>query len=297
MTHVEPDFATPFLDALEAAGRPFEGDVERLTAALAEVWRGACEQRAELSVSPASFMTHLAASVDPDAPAEVAVGRIRADDLLLALACGEGVPAALARFEAQVLPRVEPALVRLRISPEMVDEVKQTVRAEVLVRTSPERAPGIMRYSGRGRLASWLRIVAVRAAGRLMDRSRREVLLTESVLGDLTPPSGDPELEYLKGTYRAQFRDAFSGALTQLPDEQRDLLCQHYLERLTIDDLGAALGVHRATAARRIVRAREMLLQATRQNLMRQVRVGQTECDSILRLIESQLMVSIPGGR
>jgi len=37
-----------------------------------------------------------------------------------------------------------------------------------------------------------------------MDRGRREVLLTESVLGDLTPPSGDPEVEYLKGTYQAQ---------------------------------------------------------------------------------------------
>lgn len=288
------DLARPFLHALQERGGQYLGDVialeellQRITASAAEAWPG-------VSVETARFMSHLAHRVGPAAAGACDLERARTDDLYLALACALGDTAALATLEARVLPGVDPALARLRISPEMVDEVKQMVRTEVLVSLGPGRGPGIERYSGRGRLASWLRIIAVRAAGRLMDRGRREVLLTESVLGDLTPPSEDPEVEYLKDTYRAQFRAAFALALTDIPAEQRDLLCQHYLERLTIDDLGEAMGVHRATAARRVARAREVLLAATRRNLMSQVRVGGTECDSILRLIESQLQVSMP---
>ncbi len=289
------ELAGPFVDALQGLGGTYAGDDGELDEALQQIIASAEAAWPGVRVEAPAFMAYLAHRVDPEAADAAALERVRTDDLYLAHACALGDTAALSALEAKVLPGVEPALARLRISAEMVDEVKQMVRTEVLVSRGADRGPGIEGYSGRGRLASWLRIIAVRSAGRLMDRGRREVLLTESVLGDLTPPSGDPEVEYLKGTYRVQFRAAFAQALTEIPGDQRELLCQHYLERLTIDDLGEAMGVHRATAARRVARAREVLLTATRRNLMSQVRVGRTECDSILRLIESQLQASMPG--
>lgn len=62
-----------------------------------------------------------------------------------------------------------------------------------------------------------------------------------------------------------------------MSSDERDLLRQHVLHGRTIDEIGAALGVHRGTAARRIARARETLLKGTRRRLMARLRVTRGE--------------------
>ena len=61
----------------------------------------------------------------------------------------------------------------------------------------------------------------------------------------------------------------------------------------SIEQIGAIYRVHRATVARWIADARELLLHQTRELLSRRVRVSNDELESILWLIDSQMDVSL----
>jgi RNA polymerase sigma-70 factor (ECF subfamily) len=65
------------------------------------------------------------------------------------------------------------------------------------------------------------------------------------------------------------------------------------LRGLGIDQIAALHGVHRATAARRLERAREALLVATRKSLMSRLSIDSAEFESLMDLIRSRLDVSI----
>jgi RNA polymerase sigma-70 factor (ECF subfamily) len=71
------------------------------------------------------------------------------------------------------------------------------------------------------------------------------------------------------------------------------LLRQSVVHGLNIDQIAAVFGVHRATAARRVERAREALLAATRKSLMSRLSIDRTEFESVMALIKSRLDVSI----
>ncbi|MEM9461696.1 MAG: transcriptional regulator, partial [Myxococcota bacterium] len=62
-----------------------------------------------------------------------------------------------------------------------------------------------------------------------------------------------------------------------------------------IDRIGAIYGVHRATAARWIARARAQLLEGTRAEFAARTSVSAEHCDSLFALMRSQLDVSLPG--
>ena len=117
-------------------------------------------------------------------------------------------------------------------------------------------------------------------------------MLTNSILSGISPPTDDLELDYLKRTYRNEFKVAFEQALQLLSTRDRNLLGHHYVDRLSIDEIGTIYSIHRATAARRLARARQALLKHTRKTLMQQIKVDRAEFDSIIRLIESQLPVT-----
>ena len=62
---------------------------------------------------------------------------------------------------------------------------------------------------------------------------------------------------------------------------------------MTIDEIAAAFGIHRATAARRVTSARDKLLADTRRRLLEKLSLESRELDSIFRLIESRLHISM----
>src|SRR5262249_39179513 len=94
--------------------------------------------------------------------------------------------------------------------------------------------------------------------------------------------------------YRGAFRDAFRAAVKALGDDQRLLLRQNVLDGLSIDRLAVFYRVHRATVARRLESARKALLDGTHRMLAARLQVRAEEVESILRLIASQLEVSLP---
>jgi RNA polymerase sigma-70 factor (ECF subfamily) len=105
----------------------------------------------------------------------------------------------------------------------------------------------------------------------------------------------DLEVDYLKGHYRAVFEAALKETLTELPVQQRNVLRLSFVEGLSIDEIGALHGVHRATAARWIAAAREAILDGTRRRLRSDLSLSDSEFDSVVRLVQSQLEVSLRG--
>lgn len=267
------------------------GRVEERLSEILETARG---QWPTLRVDPQQFLAYLASRLSEAPEIEPALERLHASDLYLAQACAGGDSPAIAAFETHCLSCIDQVAVQLKLSNATTEEVKQTLRVQLFVAPAEDAAPMITNYSGRGSLRNWVRIIAVRTAGKLMDRGKREVLLTESVMDGMLPASDNLELDFLKRTYRDQFRTAFQNALQSLSSRERNLLGHHFVDRLNIDEIGTLYSVHRATAARWLVRARESLLKRTRQALMQQIQVNRAEYDSIIRLIESQLPVSFP---
>jgi RNA polymerase sigma-70 factor (ECF subfamily) len=221
-----------------------------------------------------------------------AVDEARAGDLYLACACAARSEKAAALFTAEYGPDLERAAARIRAPGVSPEDARQMLLHRILVGDEDHR-PKIESYSGRGSLRNWVRAVAARAAIDLHRKGgHRELGAAESLLETLTN-SADPEIEYLKRHYRHQFNRAFETAVNALPARSRNYLRHAFIDRLTIDQVAALYGVHRATAARRLAAARDALLAATRTALIEQLEIGETELDSIMRLIGSRFEVSV----
>ena len=212
--------------------------------------------------------------------------------LYLACACVRGVSAAIHAFEAEYMGEVRRAVERTRLAPDMVDELTQTLRTELLVGREGAR-PKLAEYGGKGDLRGWLRVTATRAAIKVSKRLGKQAAAEGDGLLEQRSSGSDPDLLYLKASYGKAFREAFLGALEALDARDRNILRQHFLDGMTIDDLGAAYQVHRATAARWIQAAREELLKGTRQAFQKLAALRPDECDSVLRLVESRLDVTL----
>ena len=214
-------------------------------------------------------------------------------DLALAAACATGEPTALAAFE-HVLAEVEIAGTATGSPPDLVEEVKQQLRVQLLV-GHDGKPPGIAGFRGRGPLRGWIRITASRELIRHKKKQARERLLPpdDGELDPLLSSLIDPALEALKAEYRVELAGALRQAIADLSAEDRALLRQHVVDKLSIDDLGAAFGVHRATAARWLQRARSGLVNATHRRLAEQLALPIDEMASVIRLVRSQLDASV----
>ncbi len=155
--------------------------------------------------------------------------------------------------------------------------------------------PKILEYSGKGELRSWFRIVAARSI--LMNCERPNVIRTPSLSADSglweTAGAADPELANIRQRYKGIFRQAFERAVRELEPEERNLLKCHYILRMLTDELAKAFGMHKATAARHVAKARRKLLQRTRAQLKSDLGVDSGELDSVMRLFDGEMSVSL----
>jgi RNA polymerase sigma-70 factor (ECF subfamily) len=175
------------------------------------------------------------------------------------------------------------------------DEVLELLRARLFVR-SGGALPRIATYSGRGPLAGWLKVAAVRVAvGHYRaSRAARERSVDGDVLERLAPSaSADPELAYLRARYQAVFEDALKQALTALTPQQRTLLRLYYVDGIRVEKLGAMSGVHGSTVSRWLARARGTLLRETRRLVVAAVPLSDSEYDSLLRVVRSGFHLSL----
>lgn len=222
---------------------------------------------------------------------DVELDALHVEDLYLASACAQGDPRAIALVEEHYLAELGPALAQFDAGGIPREEVLQLLRVHLFV-SDQESAPRITGYGGLADLRSWLKVVATRLAIDLARKQRRERPLDEQELECLPAGAPSPELTLLHETYRAEFKAAFAAAFAALPVRERNLLRHQIIDQLGIDGIGALYGVHRATAARWVARAREKLVRGVRRELQAALRVGRDELDSILRAVASQIEIS-----
>jgi len=251
----------------------------------------ALEQRPGLSGSAGDFARHLEALTGSPADPPIDPAKLRLGDLYLAWCCGRGCARALERFWTEYVPDVHQTARAMTKDPDSADDIVQDVVKHVLV-GGGERGPAILSYEGRSKLGRWLRSVTVRAA--LANRARPGLVSDEDDATSLVPSSAeDPEIALLKQHSGATVERALRRALDSLELDERLVLQQHLVDGLGIDQLAAIYRIHRATAARRVAKARDALLVATRRHLRETTRLVGRELDSLIRFAQSRVRLSL----
>jgi RNA polymerase sigma-70 factor (ECF subfamily) len=240
--------------------------------------------------APAAVLTSIA-------ELEGYLGRCRPNELALAIAagCSAGARAiaAITEIERAYRMTIDSTCRRFVNATHTADDLKQILRTRLFV-AEPGKQPKIADYAGQGFLENWLRVTAVRI---FLDLAKRKDRVREVRAGEhdvlALPQPGDLALDVVKAEYREAVAAAMYEAAKRLEPGDRHLLRQHLVAGLSIDQLGAVLGIHRATAARRITRARERLVADTRAELACRLALDPDELDEVIGLAMSRLDVSL----
>jgi RNA polymerase sigma-70 factor (ECF subfamily) len=248
----------------------------------------------DIQIEPEDYVRYLAVRVAPPLPPLEALAQLATTDLYLACGCAHQHPDALKEFERRYGDQITRCVARFKANSALTAEVRQDLMDQLLV-AGAGRPPGIVKYLGRGSLASWVRVAATHLALRLSRHEQRELPDEERLLEAASTASGDPELEYLKLHYREQFRVAFHAAMETLDARERNLLRHHLVDGMSIDAIGQRFGIHRSTAARWLERVRSTLADRTRELMTADLEVSDSEYESIVRIIQSQLDFTISG--
>jgi RNA polymerase sigma-70 factor (ECF subfamily) len=282
--------ADDFLAAFR--GKLSEEQRAPLEAVLERALRQGATEHPDARLPAEDFVRHLAAKLPASEDPVGALSALISSDLYLALAASRGDGAALRSFEA-LLQQTAKAVQRLDPSAQLLDEVIQAVRAELLVSRGGSE-PKLMSYGGRGSLASWLRTVAVvTAAGILRKRSPERSASEQTWSGMAAGAGASAELAFFKSEYREHFQAVFRESLSSLSVRERNVLRMRFMEGLTTDEIGGFYNVHRTSVARWIEKATETLLARIREGLMARLGVTRSEIDSLMRLFTSELELSL----
>jgi RNA polymerase sigma-70 factor (ECF subfamily) len=236
-----------------------------------------------LSISDDAFLDHLAAVLRSDAGGTL--DAVRVPDLLLACACAARDPVAIDHFERTYFAEVDAAVRRFDSLPLTLDDVRQRVREKLYLHDPPALAA----YAGRGDLGAWLRAAVLHLLINVATRETRERPTEVAFFDAVVDTSADIEAAYLKEACRDEFEQAFTAALARLDARERVLLRYAFADGQSVDEIGVIFRVHRATAARWVAKARDRLVEETRAEIMRALRIGEGEAASIVRAALSRM--------
>ena len=211
---------------------------------------------------------------------------LHADDLCLVLACERGDDHAWNDLFEGYGTTVRSAARSASSNEAMADDVAQSIWAELHgLKSRDDGKPGgkLAYYSGVGSLGGWLRAVVGQLA---IDQHRRQTKLVQAeedsdldrmALDDADgngdgayQPSTTPEDLLSINLASADVEKALARALAELPDEDRLLMKLYYFDGLRLKEAGAVLGVHEATASRRLTRIHGEVRQKVESLLMKE---------------------------
>lgn len=209
----------------------------------------------------------------------------------IAAACRDGSTAAIQHFRRAYLLPLRPVLASYGLDDSAVDDVLAKLLDRLLI--VQDDTCKLVGYAGRGRLRGLVKVAATRLALDEVRRRKRHPVAASDDLSALSDPERDPELAYLKSTYRAHFREAFAVASQALDARSRNLLRMHLIHGVTLEKLATGYSVHRATIVRWLARAREHLLAETEKEMRTRLGVSGSELKSVMGLIGSRLDASV----
>ncbi|MBA2502841.1 MAG: sigma-70 family RNA polymerase sigma factor [Pyrinomonadaceae bacterium] len=194
---------------------------------------------------------------------------IRADELCLVLACEAGDEAAWNDLMKIYGATVRAAARSASSNNEEAEELAQSIWAELYgLRQNDEgkRTGKLGYYSGRGSLGGWLRAIVAQLA---VDRHRRTSRFVQTEddadfdrLSDENAEhksfavnrAVDPERTLAAERATRDLQSALREVINRLSAEDRLLVKLYYFDDLPLREAGKVLGVHEATASRRLQR-------------------------------------------
>lgn len=211
---------------------------------------------------------------DPSANADAInefLDSLHADDLCLIVACERGDQTAWDDLVERFGATVRSAARATSSNEDAADDLAQSIWAELYglrVRADGRPAGKLAYYSGRGSLGGWLRAVVGQLAvdqhrkiSRLVqteedadfDRLARASNSGEASFSASQMPS-DPESALVGQRVATDIESGLARALGELGADDRLLVKLYYFDGLRLREAGAVLGVHEATASRRLTR-------------------------------------------
>src|SRR5436190_7036908 len=249
---------------------------------------------------------------DPDADAGAVnsfLDGLHADDLCLVVACERGDEYAWNDLFEGYGATVRSAARAASSNEAMADDVAQSIWAELHgLKTRNDGKPGgkLGYYSGVGSLGGWLRAVVGQLA---IDQHRRQTKLVQaeedSDLDRMALDDGDldgagtyqlsasPEELLTSELASADVEKALGRALAELPDEDRLLMKLYYFDGLRLREAGAVLGIHEATASRRLTRIHGDVRQHVEAILMKEHGWTKTEAARSLSEVAAHLQTDV----
>ena len=280
----EPSLAELFLRE-----RPGAGDPAALEARLTEIVEKSVQAWPDLAIDPVRVVVHLAHVVGDDA--EQGLADLFVEDFALGVACVDRRPGALTQVERLCGPAIDAAVARIDRSPELRDEVRQTLWQRIFVGTSGQ-TPRILSYAGRGPLAGWVAVAAQRIALDLR-RAATRAAGSDPLADQLLPSEEHPEVDYLRNRYKPEFEAAVRDALAALPDRDRLLLRLTTVSGLSHEQIAGIYKVNQSTVSRWIARTRAEVLEATERIVCGKLGVERDEFMSLAGLLVSRIDLSI----
>ena len=235
------------------------------------------------SLSAEFLVTRIGAAVEKyllrDDPktktAEIAkfIDELQADDLCLIVACERGDEKAWGELVERFTPTVRSAARSASSNEDAAEDLAQSIWAELYgLRTRSDGRPAskLAYYSGRGSLAGWLRAVVAQLAVDVFRKQSKLVQTEEDAdfdrlaqevnrdgqpaLAGVGVQNQNPEESMSNRFARNELQQALSTSVQELNAEDRLLVKLYYFDNLRLREAGAVLGVHEATASRRLTR-------------------------------------------
>ena len=201
------------------------------------------------------------------------------------LACLERRPGAEAALDRGYIQPLTASVARICRTPEATDSALQKLREKLLL----PPAARLEAYRGPGNFRAWLQVTATRTAidvARALGVQRaREVELDER----LEALAVGPEEQFLRAEQQEVFRAALRAAVKRLPERERSALRLHLVAGWNISQIGRVFSVHKATAARWLVAAKEELQTLLQAELATRLGTGTNPGLRILGNMPSRL--------
>jgi RNA polymerase sigma-70 factor (ECF subfamily) len=238
------------------------------------------------------------------------LGGLHADDLCLVVACERGDQAAWNELVEGYGATVRSAARSASSNEAMADDLAQSIWAELhglKVRSDGQPSGKLAYYSGAGSLGGWLRAVVGQLA---IDQHRREARLIQTeedadldrlaqdvdgepqTLGAFHS-SPSPEETLASDLASADVEKALARALAGLDDEDRLLMKLYYFDGLRLREAGAILGVHEATASRRLTRIHGAVRERVETILMKEHGWTKSEATRSLAEVAAHLQTEV----
>ena len=225
---------------------------------------------------------------DPGTPAaEIRkfMDEMQADDLCLIIACERGNENAWTDLVERFTATVRSAARSASANEDAAQDLAQSIWAELhglRLREDGRPASKLAYYSGRGSLAGWLRAVVAqlsvdtfRKQSKLVQTEEEtdlERLARDARVGEsstfVTAGVQNPEQSLTNRFAQNDLQQALTQAVRELSAEDRLLVKLYYFDNLRLREAGVVLGVHEATASRRLTRIQTDLRKRVSQILI-----------------------------